>query len=31
VHADQAIVTAASADDLPAFVTAIDAAALGGS
>jgi protease I len=31
VHTDQAIVTAASADDLPAFVTAIDAAALGGS
>jgi len=29
VHADQAIVTAASADDLPAFVNAIDAAALG--
>ena len=28
VHTDQAIVTAASADDLPAFVTAIDAAAL---
>lgn len=29
VHTDQAIVTAASADDLPAFVNAIDAAALG--
>jgi protease I len=28
VHTDQAIVTAASADDLPEFVTAIDAAAL---
>jgi deglycase len=31
VHADSAIVTAAGADDLPAFVTAIDAAALGSS
>jgi deglycase len=31
VHADSAIVTAAGADDLPAFVTAIDAAALAGS
>jgi protease I len=30
VHADHAIVTAATADDLPAFVNAIDAAALGG-
>jgi protease I len=29
VHADRAIVTAATADDLPAFVNAIDAAALG--
>jgi protease I len=28
VHADRSIVTAASADDLPAFVTAIDTAAL---
>lgn len=28
VHADRAIVTAAGADDLPAFVNAIDAAAL---
>jgi len=29
VHTDDAIVTAATADDLPAFVNAIDAAALG--
>lgn len=29
VHADQSVVTAAGADDLPAFVNAIDAAALG--
>jgi protease I len=31
VHADRVIVTAASADDLPAFVNAIDAAALASS
>ena len=29
VHTDDAIVTAATADDLPAFINAIDAAALG--